>query len=186
MSLLENFRFVTFPTFEMREMALPTSCYGSVMEIDFKAFLRGRHLITDWDGTWVKHGGVLNSEMRGKLEEAVNSCLTVSVLSNCSAKREAEIIHDVSGLEIAVYRAHPPKPNPEAFNRVFESRKITPEMLKYVVYIGDRFLSDIYCANMAGIGTVVMVQPLGGEPLRIRAVRLLENRLYGKAPAMIV
>lgn len=180
MGLIETARFFTFPTPEMRRLAQPTQHYGSVMEIDFKLFFSEKHLITDWDGVWVPHHGLLDSAHRQKLEEAVATCASVSILSNCGKDRAMQVESDIGGLEARFYRAEPKKPHPNAFLNIFAAMELVPgQVASQVVYIGDRRFTDVYGAAMAGIHTVVMVSPLSSkDPFGVKMARLLENAVY--------
>lgn len=164
----------------MRILSRPDASYKSIFEIDFKQF-KGWHLISDWDGPWVPYHGLLGSQARGKLEEAVSSCKSVSILSNCGAKRELEVREDLAGIDALFFRAQPKKPHPDAFRQVFRQMGLTAHEVKNeTIYIGDRRYTDTYGANRAGIGVVLYVAPIPGkEPMGITLMRWLERQHYG-------
>ncbi len=164
----------------MRELSKPDAYYLSVLEIDFKQF-KGMHLISDWDGPWVPYHGSPNTQALGKLEEAVSSCKSVSILSNCSAERELEVREHLAGIGALFFRAQPKKPHPDAFGQVFKKLGLTAHEVKNeTLYIGDRVYTDTYGANRAGIANVILVSPLPGkESLGITLMRWMERQHYG-------
>lgn len=181
MSRLDTLRFFVVPSESTRRLATPTRAYGSIFDLDFELFFNGMHLVSDWDGVWVHHNGLLGTDARKKLEEAVDYCSTVSILSNCSAEREEQMKKSLEPMGVRFFRAQPPKPSPEAFANVFKARELTPsEIMNNGVYVGDRLYSDVYGANRAGFLYVLQVQPMAGnEPLGVRIARTLENFVHG-------
>lgn len=181
MTLRDAIDFFVAPSESTHRLATPTRTYGSIFELDFEMFFKGMHLVSDWDGVWVPHNGLLGTDAHKKLEEAVAYCRTVSILSNCSAAREGQMKGILEPMGVRFFRAQPPKPSPEAFAKVFQARELTPsEIMNNSVYVGDSLYCDVYGANMAGFRHVLQVQPLpGNEPLCIRIARSLENIVHG-------
>ena len=99
MASLEVVRFFLASSGTTRKLATPTATYRSVYEISFAMYFNGWNVISDWDGVWVPHGWSPDKATLGKLEEAVASCKSVSILSNCDIVR---------GLEVAEQRQEPP------------------------------------------------------------------------------
>jgi len=180
MSFGKMWEFFVAPTKTTRELTKPNSRFASVFEIDFR-FLQGFHLISDWDGVWVEHGKAPTQRAFEKLEEAVASCETVSILSNCDQERQSEMRGLLSPIAVNFYRAVPKKPHPEAFCEVFTQLHLTPAQVRInTAYIGDRLYTDVFGARSADIGIVIKVAPLSNnEPFGIRVARAAETWRYG-------
>lgn len=181
MARLEALRFFVAPSESTRRLAIPTRAYGSIFDLDFELFFKSMHLVSDWDGVWVPHNGLLGTDARKKLEQAVAYCSTVSILSNCSAAREEQMKGILEPMGVRFFRAKPPKPSPEAFANVFQARELTPgDIMSNGFSVGDRLWSDVYGANRAGFRYVLQVQPMAGnEPFGVRIARTLENLVHG-------
>ncbi len=179
MAGLDALRFFAAPSKETRRLAAPTATYQSVLEISFELCFKRWNIISEWDGVWVPHGGQPDKTALGKLEEAVASCKSVSILSNCEVIRGLEVAEQLEGTRASFFRAEPKKPHPEAFYRVLRQLQLSPHEMTTTAYIGDRIFTDIYGARRAGFAHVLKVLPYGTkEPLRLKVARTIENFRY--------
>lgn len=131
----------------------------SLNDLDFRQlFEMGiHHVIFDWDGTIVPyHTYEINKRTASTLAEMSSFGYSLAVLSNCTldAKGRMEDSLKDAGLCIPVIRAFPEKkPATGAFYRAMDELGINYKP-KEVAFIGDRILTDILGANIAGMYTV--------------------------------
>lgn len=132
-----------------------------------------RGAILDVDNTLCRyHGTSVDARVEEGYRRIINS-FNSCILSNTDLDRMRQL-EKYFRIHAILTRAR--KPLPEAFTQATEYLNCKPGE---VVMIGDRLLSDIAGANMAGLYTI-RVQPLqrSSEPFKHTIARAFENSVY--------
>lgn len=132
----------------------PDEYVDCAYDIDYESlFARGiKGLIFDIDNTLVRHGAPADAravELFSRLGKIGFSCL---LLSNNREPRVKPFADAVGASYI--YKAG--KPNPKNYRRAMEQLGTD---CATTVFVGDQIFTDIYGANLAGMGTI-LVKPI--------------------------
>lgn len=132
---------------------IPTYVYLSIYDIDFnKLYADGKRIIiSDLDNTLLPYYEPLATnelkEWKNKLDEIG---FKFYIITNNNDKRIKKLI---SSFEIDGYLTKAKKPSPKRLLKYLSDLNIK---LNEVIFLGDQLVTDIKCANKAGIDNILV------------------------------
>ncbi len=137
-----------------------------------------RYALIDWEGTVAQYRGFDLSYSRSKLAYMRREGFEMCILSNCSEqqKKGMEASLNSEGLDIKVHRAFPEKkPFWGAYYGAMALIGASPEK---TVFIGDRILTDVLGANLAGLYSIHVTGYPENDSAGIRLAKKMDNALW--------
>lgn len=154
----------------------------SIYDIDYDALASQgiRLLIFDLDDTLTNRTGTISEKSLALMRKWKRRWTTynISILTNASTRRKKTTERLLSPNNIPVFN-DPPKPAPDGYMNAMREFSTPP---RHTTAIGDRVLTDIWGARLAGIESTILVKPyselFGGKKhfLIIRILRVLERK----------
>lgn len=154
----------------MGSIFYPDEFVGSTYDIDYEGLYRSgiRGIIFDIDNTLVPHGAPADERAKALFRKLRAIGFHTCLLSNNKRPRVESFADDV-GAE-AVWKSGKPKPSA---CRLAMRKMGTTE--KSTVFIGDQIFTDVCCANLAHIRSILVRQIDSREEIQIVIKRYFER-----------